>query len=203
MNTTNRAHRTTALIDGAGLAAIILATLVVYALFLGPRWAASAELSERTSLLEQRREEVTRADEVLRDAHERLGKVRAQADRAPVQLRRVDEINARLAALAALGESIGPGEVKLSQITPGQTARSGRFEIVPIRLSGQSAYPRFAELLTSLHASFKDTEITAIQIARDGSAPGAARFTVELAWFALPAQARGAARTVSAAPSSP
>lgn len=203
MNAPVGTQRTMTLIDGAALGTLLLATAAVYGLFLAPRWAASAELAERRSLLEQRREEVTRADEALRDAHGRLSSVRAQADRAPFQLRRVDEINARLAALTEAGESVGPGAVRLSQITPGQTTRIGRFEVVSIRLSGQCSYPSFAGLLASLNAAFKDTEITALQIARDASTPGAARFTIDLAWFALPASQAGAARSVSVAPAQP
>lgn len=180
--------RSSSMIDGAAACALALFTGGVYAAVIAPRMSAAADHQERLTVLEEQSAAARRFEEDLQNSQRALLEARGSAEKGEVRLARADEINARLATLMHIAEGLRLGSVKIEQVQPGAATREGQFAVVPIRLAGEATYTSCAEFLAALHAQLKDTAVVAMTLNAESGAgqPVRGRFTVDLAWYALP-----------------
>jgi hypothetical protein len=183
---------------GFGAAALAIAACAGL-LIVAPALARADE--ERT-----RRQEIIESKRALAEGERGFQAARAQLEdrlallrREQIPLARASTLNARIAALAALGARedaqgrLPEGAVWIEQIGPGSARGRGELPrgltVLPLRLQGRGSYAAITALLSRLRAEFPDMNLAALRASTAGaSATGASpagQFALELDWIVL------------------
>jgi len=138
---------------------------------------------QKAKLAALRRKEADLAGSLTRQRH-RLGECREALTREKIQLESAGNVNQRIAKLADLAERTG---LAVNEVVPGQAARVGLYETVPVSLVGRGKYPTCVTFLRKLKKTFPDTSVDSFELTRkSGEADGAADFRVQLLWYTTP-----------------
>jgi Tfp pilus assembly protein PilO len=172
-------------IDAAGAGICLAATLMAYLLGIAPVLKGHASYASQQSEVTARREEYRGLCAKIKGLQDRLAAVRKALSESPLRLRTASQTNSRL---AEMGELAAQCKLKVDEIEPGKVQPGPRYEIVPIRLTGQGAFPSCVQFLRRLREKYPD--IGGVRIELNSKAEGAepvAGFEFHLEWYAAPA----------------
>lgn len=170
-------------VDAIGLCAVALLTGLAWFGVVTPVEASRAGDAERALRLQTLTASADAAEAEVEALERRTTEARALAARAELRTRPVTELNARISALVASAEA---ADLRTDTVRPGDPRPDGAAVRVPIRVAGRGSYPALTAFLDSLHANDRDIAVTGVTVARGDGATGAARFEVDLTWWATP-----------------
>ena len=199
-------------VDALGLLGALALTAGALAFVVGPRFLSAAPAPrDQQRELEARRHAAIDVDRQAETAQAHLIDLNTQIARA-VQLHPAEHINQRLVEITQLALA---EHVSIAQMSPGNPApagpptpgagagadknkappsplAAGGVVVVPIKLAGSGSYPEVARFLHALHDAFRDTAVGSLHItsqpgASENGAPIPAPFTIDLSWYAAPA----------------
>jgi hypothetical protein len=180
-------------VDAAALTLCVALSVALYSGGLVPLMRDHDQTLARQADLKARREEASSlAASVARVRSQLLG-VREAVDRTPLKLQPSRHVNTRLAELTDLATAHG---LQIEHIEPAPSRRTGRYEIVPLKLAGVGRYPTCVAFLHKLREGFPDTVIAGFELSGNPTAPGSGRFELELHWFATPSRSADATADV-------
>jgi Tfp pilus assembly protein PilO len=179
----------------AAVAMLAIATGAYY-FELAPAMEAREERARHAAELTEAREKSADLELAQAAVKEKLRSVK-QSVAQSVKLEPAAQINVRVAKLT---EMAAANSLQVDTIEPGtgSASGSGRYDTIPIRLSGRGAYKDVAKYLRTLHETMADTGIGLLELAsaENGSS---ATFVVMLQWHTIPTP-RDATMKVAANP---
>ena len=182
MSTRRRGHGWQ--IDAAGAALCVGLSLLFYWAGVQPMSDQHAAHLEARAELDQRQDQALKLANAADALQRRLKEVGQAVDNAPVQLKPVRQLNQRLAHLTSLAAECG---LAIDQ-TRHERPHSGQwYQTVPIRLTGQGAYPTCAVFLDRLRRAYPDMGVSSFELSRDPGGEVAAKFRFDLVWYTAPA----------------
>lgn len=132
--------------------------------------AATAQ-RDQTATLEQ---QVAVIDELMRSR-------RATLAANPLTLGNRDELNRRIAALIGLAQSEG---LEVLQLQPGEETPGEHYDLIHLRLEAGAAFGQYLTFLGSLHETFADMSVVAMELESPrGAEVPRPRGVIELVWF--------------------
>lgn len=171
-------------IHGVGAAVLLGLSAAFYAAVVAPEINARAAAREQRTQLEQRMKRDGTLASALDHAENELARVVAALDASPLDLKRADQVNQRLAALIEAANRRG---VRVDGVQPGAPVERDRFVKVPIRLAGDGSFRACTLFLHELHAGFPDTGVESIELTGNpASSESGATFVFNLVWYAAP-----------------
>ncbi|MGQ0628789.1 MAG: hypothetical protein ACT4PL_11900 [Phycisphaerales bacterium] len=150
-------------LDAIGLVSSLAALAIAYVVAVAPQQAEGQELAtieEETALIESTAK--TRLGE-LAALERRRQTLDARLAKA-VKLEPVERLNSRLNRLSEAVAAAAPGAIRIDKANPGAPARTPRFMTVPIRLAGSATYAGASETLAALHRDFPDTQVVGFRL---------------------------------------
>ena len=170
---------------GAGVAACIAATLVFHFMGIRPLLERYSKSESYQAALSAQRGIAKDLAASADDMEENMGDAQKALDESPFHLRPANDVNNRIAQMAALANGCG---LKLDEIQPGSPESGLRYETVPIHLAGTGNYRTCVALLHRMRQTFPDTTVIALELTgRPADPESPARFQLELLWHAAPA----------------
>jgi len=169
-------------IDLVGLAVVVVASLPLLFPRVNPLFRSTEYVDQqRTQLAISLRNERD-LNAFLVDQRTRLAEIRASLRKEKIRLESARNVNQRIASLTSLAAGTG---LNVSEVLPGETKRSNRFDSVPVRMNGTGSYPTCVAFLCKLTKTFPDTSVDSFELAGDPQKPGdPAQFNVNLIWYA-------------------
>lgn len=169
-------------IDAVGAAAALLLCGVAYMGVIGPELAARREMQQVHLELSRSWTDASQRREALTEAQRAYDQAQIAATKA-VSFASVSTLNDRLGRLATAVESCG---AKLTEVIPAAPMKTGAFDRVQIRISGEATYPQTVRLLDTLDRLFPDTEVVSLSLSGSPETPDSpARLGADLAWYTL------------------
>jgi Tfp pilus assembly protein PilO len=118
-----------------------------------------------------------------------LNSVGQQIVQGELQLRPVDQINQRLAALTSAARNHG---LRLDEVKPGAPRAMQWFMTVPLRITGSGEYPQISDFLHRLPSRFPDVAVVGFEVREEPEAiDKTPRFVLNLVWYAAPRPGMG------------
>jgi len=176
-------------IDAAGAAALVVMTVLLYVLGIGPIFRRHAEQGSRQAELDAEFAKADRLEQTQVSLGEQVARVRKAVAECKLELKPAAHANRRIAAISALAAETG---LTIDDIQPGVVASGARYRMVPITLAGKGTYVTCVTFLHRLHEAYPDTGLASMVLqnaSEDPAGPPAARFRFELLWYAAPASA--------------
>lgn len=171
------------LVDACGIGVLALIAAGCYTLGIRPLDAQAeatdlraARVSELTSRLSERVDELGRARSVARSLSE------AEQSRR-VELATVAESGERMAAIAASAESNG---IEIRTMRPAAPRADGLLAVVPITLSGTGDERALRDFLATLHEAFPDVRVDQLEFSAPRDAGGPLSFSTRVLWSVVP-----------------
>ena len=175
-------------IDAIAGALCVLAALPFCFARVNPMLRPKSYIAEQKARLESLRKSHAELAAAASRRENRLIQTRRALSREKIQLQSAGSVNRRLAKLTDLAESTG---LKVDEILPGESTRTGPYETVPVELRASGAYPTCVRFLRKLKETFPDTAVGSFELAGTPQQPGEpAEFHVDLLWYttATPAE---------------
>lgn len=136
----------------------------------------------------------------LEASEKRLADIERELSLVKVQLEAPSQINRQIDDLTTLAERHG---LHIVQMGPGDAARTAWYTSVPIRMSGQGAFPSVVRFLETVEDSFAEVAVEGLSLvssrnltdefSAEASGPSTAensaspaRFQIEFVWYAAP-----------------
>ncbi len=169
-------------IDVMAMAAMLAIAAGAYYFELAPAMEAREERAHNAAELTDAREKSVDLEMAAAAVREKLHGVK-QSVAQSVKLEPAAQINARVAKLTELAAG---NSLQVDAIEPGAGAASGsgRYDTIPIRLSGRGAYKDLTKYLRALHETMPDTGVGLLELtsADNGSS---ATFVMMLQWHTI------------------
>lgn len=183
-------------VDLAGIAVVLLLTMVVATGAIVPVISARASHRQLQEQLESGRAAIRHLREQHADLEFNLSRLESDLKSTRVEVEPVARLNSRLSRLT---ESASKRKLALDRVAPDAPQRATKATLVPIKIEGRGAFLACRDWIADLRAEFPDVAIAGFQIARDKSgAAETASFAFELVWYAAPsAQAAQAPQPVT------
>ena len=171
-------------VDLAGALFCIASTLVATVAGFRPLMRQKDSQAAVQSTLNSRRAEHRQLQGRIRELECRQADIRHALSTDTLRLQTVLQTNRRLADVADLATQSG---LKVDEVHP-EAVRSGqRFEVVPIRLTGQGPYPSCLAFLRRLQEKFPDMGGVGLDLsARTEPTETVAAFQFHLEWYTAP-----------------
>ncbi len=170
-------------VDAIGLGVLALLTGLAWFGVVTPVEASKAGDAQRALELQTVTASADDAEAEVVALERRTTEARTLAERAELRTRPVSALNARISSLVASAEA---ADLRADTVRPGDARADGAAVRVPIRVAGRGSYPALTAFLESLHANDRDIAVTGVTVIRGDGASGAARFEVDLTWWATP-----------------
>lgn len=187
MDTSNKSLRIG--IDVGGIIAMLAVALTIYGWQVRPHLReAEARMNRGVEVqrLAQQGQDLRRS---LKQTTDRAVELRTVVAQTNIELQPRSSLNYKLAKISGLAVD---NNLQLDLVDPGEGRISGRFDIVPIRLTGNGNFSNCARFLGKIHEEMAD--LTVIKLKIDGQ-PGRdtnlATFEFGFAWHATPMELRG------------
>lgn len=175
-------HRDVLPIDAAGLALVVAIAAIAYFALVGPILDKARDARASSVALATRLEEVGALRGELARAEARAREARLRVEQAPLILRPLGAMNARLSELTDLAVECA---LSIEALTPGQPVRQERLVRVPVRLAGRGRYADCVRFLGFVHDRFPDVDIDGFRLVSMGEGDAAAAsFSIDCAWLA-------------------
>jgi Tfp pilus assembly protein PilO len=174
-------------VDAAGTGLCVALTAAMYLIGLSPLVERYEQVQGSTRQLNEQNRKSSSLSSSVATARAQLAAVRKATASNPLRLLPARLVNNRLAEITELAAANG---LIIEQIHPAAGRKSGRYEIVPIRIDGRGAYPTATTFMRRLRETFPDTGVASFKLSGNPSAPKTpATFELTLEWYAL-AEAR-------------
>lgn len=169
-------------IDLVGLAVVVVTSLPLLFPRVNPLFRSTDYIDQQRAHLAISLRNERDLNAFLVDQRTRLAEIRASLRKENIRLESARNVNQRIASLTSLAAGTG---LIVSEVLPGQTTRSTRFDSVPVRMNGTGSYPTCVAFLCKLTQTFPDTSVGSFELAGDPQKPGTpAKFNVNLIWHA-------------------
>lgn len=188
-------------IDAVGLT--LTAVLAGAAYFLGvePVFSARAQVEEKRRLIEEQSRNAGDAEQLVQRERDRMNDLAKRLKETAVPLQPRSKLNERLVVISQLVEKHGMAVQSLDPGTATSDPELGKFQMVPIRLSGSGAFTEVAAFIHELAELYKDVEVRVLSLSAPAASPAAdpaasekkpgaepaPSFVLELRWYAAPA----------------
>jgi Tfp pilus assembly protein PilO len=171
-------------IDGAGMGACVLASLMGYTTLVQPllqeRAAAAAMQRER----ESRQQKACELESAIVAAKERLTAARQQLAASAIQLEPATGLNRRIADLT---EFFSRHELRVDDVRTGRASNGLQYDLVPITILGRGGHQQCAQLLHGLCAKYPDMSVMRLELSGNPAVSAdSGTFRFELFWYAAP-----------------
>lgn len=186
MNHTPEHARQLRIIDGVGLAVIVLLTGAVFFLGIQPAFDQRQALQAQREALAEEQERAESLSRTAQQLQSHLRATRHAAERSPMRLASLRALNERLAQMTELGAESG---LKIEGIQPARQLPGEHYHTVPIKLTGQGAFGASTRFLHRLHESFPDVAIASLELSgrpQRAASPQLPSFDLMLLWYAAP-----------------
>jgi Tfp pilus assembly protein PilO len=169
-------------LDSIGIGIFIALTALAYVLEIAPAMSDREAARVGNAQLAEKRETVSHLQASIHAASAQIAALDA-AQAKELKLQATSAINDRLSALSSLAAEKG---LLVEAVEPGEAATATRYSTIPIRINGRGTYPQFVTFIHALRTELPDTSITDLTMSGGGTGP--ASFTLNLLWYAAPAQ---------------
>lgn len=148
---------------------------------INPLLRARTYASEQMAKLEALRQTEASLVKSLARERSRLSKLYKALKTEKIQLDSAGNVNQRIAKLADLAERLG---LAMNEVMPGQAARAGPYDAVPVSLLVSGKYPTCVAFLRKLKETFPDTSVDSFELSsKSGKSSGTAEFRLKLLWY--------------------
>ena len=169
-------------IHAAGGGWCVAVAIAAYALGIHPVLIAHWQQEDHRGQLAQQQETLDDRQRDVERVREKITEIRREIDATSVELESLDQLNQRLARVAALAKHCG---LAIHGAVPGEAIDTQKSLEVPVRLAGQGAYPAITVLLSRLYETYPDLRVDSFELIgnpADASSPD--RFEIQLTWHA-------------------
>ena len=175
-------------IDLPALLVICLVSAGTYFALLRPVSDRCADFADKESLLVKQRRKASQLKAASLVKRENLASLQDSLADGRIKLQPTDNLNRQVAQIAGLLDGCG---LETDDIQPGKKISGcGRYNIVPITLTGRGGYKNCASFFRKLSQTFPDTGASSFEISGSPGQPGAdSRFRLELRWYTAAAEA--------------
>lgn len=169
-------------VDAGGALFCVGISLLGYFAAVRPLMQQSTDLTAQQHEVATQRQRVSQLAASDFAHRKRLELVRGALSEHEVKLRSTDHVNRQIAELTELTGECG---LEVEDIQVGEVLRGGRYDIVPITLSGSGGYDKSAVFLHKLSGSFPDTGVESFEVSGSPAEPKATgKFRFGLFWYA-------------------
>jgi Tfp pilus assembly protein PilO len=188
VNTTSRSIWQWWRIDASACLAGAIITVTLYLVMVSPLANRNAAYAQQQQQLSQQQLQTSSVTTVLTKLRAKLDQVNKELADTPLQLQPANIINRRLADITELARQCN---LVIDQIQPGRAQRAGRYDIVPIKLTGKGTFVSAARFFDLLQQRFADSGIHDFELsAQPNMTTSTATFIFELAWYTAPTRRR-------------
>ena len=175
-------------IDAPACLACAIITVTLYIVMVSPLAKRNAAYAQQQQQLSEQQRETTTKTAKLTTLRAQLDRVNKELADTPLQLQPASIINRRLADITELARQCN---LVIDQIQPGRAQRAGRYDIVPIKLTGKGTFVSAARFFDELQQRFADSGIHDFELsAQSSTTTSTANFSFELAWYTAPTRRR-------------
>ncbi|MEM8738722.1 MAG: type 4a pilus biogenesis protein PilO [Planctomycetota bacterium] len=117
----------------------------------------------------------------LEELHRAIARRTQALETLPVQLGDRDMLNRRIAALIQLAQD---QQLEVLQLQPGEPQPGEHYDLLPLKLEADAAFPEHLAFLERLHTAFPDISVVGVELdSRVRETRPRPRVTVAMAWF--------------------
>lgn len=169
-------------IDLAGLAVCFGITAAAYLTVYQPLAEAEAQRDAQQGELSARSEKAIALAKIVNSLRHEIANLQKLAAENPIDLQSSQHSNQRLADLTNLATEHG---LDIGVVRTGNIIAGGRYDIVPIHLSGSGTYQSCTAFLHQLRSRFPDTGVVGLELTDNPGDPAdKTAFLFDLTWYA-------------------
>jgi len=171
-------------IDAAGIGACLLTSLAGYLLLVGPFLQKRSAAADRCREMETQEKKAAELESAVATAKDRLAAAQQRLATSAVQLESAAHVNKRIAGVTEFFSSCA---LHVDDVQTGRVSNGLQYDLVPITIVGRGGHRQCARLLAGLCSKYPDMSVMRIElIGNPAQQPEAAKFRLELFWYAAP-----------------
>jgi Tfp pilus assembly protein PilO len=171
-------------IDGAGLAALVLLSAMMFFVGVRPMLQQQAAYRDRMNQLLSERQRASDLTGSLNEMRHQLMTTEQAIASYPLRLEPLSHLNQRLSQITELASASG---LEVTQLEPREGVAGAHYITVPIRVVGQGSFQTSTRFLHRLYEQLPDTAVAAVDLSgRPGASAMPATFAFDLLWYAAP-----------------